>query len=110
MDNLRIDSGLKRIMINDDPNRFIEFNPNDVLFAEKFYALIKVFEEQEVKFQERIEQIQKNEEKDAYGIPVNTQETLDFVVEVCNFLREQIDKVFGAGTSQTVFGVHFVPP
>ncbi len=104
MDNLRIDSGLKRIMINDDPNRFIEFNPNDVLFAEKFYALIKVFEEQEVKFQERIEQIQKNEEKDAYGIPVNTQETLDFVVEVCNFLREQIDKVFGAGTSQTVFG------
>ena len=104
MDNLRIDSGLKRIMINDDPNRFIEFNHNDVLFAEKFYALIKVFEEQEVKFQERIEQIQKNEEKDAYGIPVNTQETLDFVVEVCNFLREQIDKVFGAGTSQTVFG------
>ena len=35
---------------------------------------------------------------------MNTQETLDFVVEVCNFLREQIDKVFGAGTSQTVFG------
>ncbi len=104
MDNIRINSGLKRIMINDDPNRVIEFNPEDVLFAERFYALIKVFQEQEVKFQERLEELQKNEEKDPYGIPVNTQETLDFVVEVCNFLREQVDKVFGAGTSETVFG------
>ena len=104
MDNIRINSGLKRIMIDDDPNRVIEFNPDDVLFAERFYALIKVFQEQEVKFQERVVRIKENEEKDQYGIPVNTQETFDLVIEVCNFLREQVDRVFGTGTSKTVFG------
>ena len=104
MENLQINTGVKRIIINDDPGRFIEFNPEDVLFAEKFYALIKVFEQQETKFQERLKQISANEEKDEYGIPLNTQETFDLAIEICNFLREQLDKVFGAGTSLTVFG------
>lgn len=104
MENLQINTGVKRVIINDDPGRFIEFNPEDVLFAEKFYALIKVFEQQETKFQERLKQISANEEKDEYGIPLNTQETFDLAIEICNFLREQLDKVFGAGTSLTVFG------
>lgn len=104
MENLQINTGVKRIMINDDPGKFIEFNPEDVLFAERFYALIKVFEEQEAKFQARLKQISENEEKDEYGIPLNTQETFDLVIEICNFIREQLDKVFGAGTSATVFG------
>lgn len=104
MENLQINTGVKRIMINDDPGKFIEFNPEDVLFAERFYALIKVFEEQEVKFQARLKQISENEAKDEYGIPLNTQETFDLAIEICNFLREQLDKVFGAGTSATVFG------
>lgn len=104
MENLQINTGVKRIMINDDPGKFIEFNPEDVLFAERFYALIKVFEEQEAKFQTRLKQISENEAKDEYGIPLNTQETFDLAIEICNFLREQLDKVFGAGTSATVFG------
>jgi len=104
MENLQINTGVKRIMINDDPGKFIEFNPEDVLFAERFYALIKVFEEQEAKFQARLKQIRENEAKDEYGIPLNTQETFDLVIEICNFIREQLDKVFGAGTSATVFG------
>lgn len=104
MENLQINTGVKRIMINDDPGKFIEFNPEDVLFAERFYALIKVFEEQEAKFQARLKQISENEAKDGYGIPLNTQETFDLVIEICNFIREQLDKVFGAGTSATVFG------
>ena len=41
MDSIRIDTGLKRIAINEDPNRIIEFNPKDLLFAEKFYAMVK---------------------------------------------------------------------
>jgi len=40
MDNLRIDTGIKKILINDGPE-FIEFNPSDVIFAEKFYKLTK---------------------------------------------------------------------
>lgn len=104
MDNLRIDAGVRRIMVNEDPARVIEFNPEDVLFVERFYALIKIFEEQEAKYQARVKELQAHEEKDQYGIPKNTEDTLQLVIEVCNFLREQIDRVFGPGTSQTAFG------
>ena len=103
MDNIRIDTGVRRLTINDDPERVIEFNPEDVLFVERFYALIKTFQEKEVEFQKRVDELSAEEEKDSYGVPVNTQEILEFVIEVCNFLREQIDNVFGPGTSMTVF-------
>ena len=104
MDNVRINTGTKRIMINDDPSRVIEFNPEDVLFAERFYALIKVFDAEQVKYQARVDVIKANEALDEHGIPMNTQETFELVKEACNFLRTKIDEVFGAGTSQAAFG------
>jgi len=103
MDNIRIDTGVKRLMVNDDPTRVIEFNPEDVLFVERFYALVKTFQEKEIEFQNRIGELKAHEEKDEYGIPINTPETLQLAIDVCNFLREQIDKVFGPGTSQAAF-------
>ena len=103
MDSIRINTGVKRLVVNDDPARVIEFNPEDVLFVERFYELIKVFQQKEVEFQKRIEELKAQEEKDEYGIPVNTPETLGLVMEVCDFLRGQIDNVFGPGTSQAAF-------
>lgn len=104
MDGIRIDTGVKRLTVNDDPERVITFNPEDVLFVERFYELIKIFQQKEVEFQKRIDELTADEEKDSYGIPVNTPETLELVVEICDFLREQIDKVFGPGTSEAAFG------
>lgn len=104
MNGIQINTGVKRIVINDDPDRVLEFNPEDVIFAEKFYGLIKVFQEQEKEFQRRIAEVQANEAVDELGIPLNTSATFELVIEICNFLRGQIDVVFGPGTSQLVFG------
>jgi hypothetical protein len=91
-------------MINDDPSNVIEFNPSDVIFAEKFESLIRDFEAKMVEYQARSDEIETNNELDEHGIPVNFEKRLSLMREVCEFVREKIDYIFGSGTSQKVFG------
>ena len=105
MDSIRISSGIKRISINDDPGRVIEFNPSDVVFAERFYELVKDFEAKQEEFKARAESIDAQaSEMDEFGLPANTGEKLAFVREVCTYMYEKIDYLFGAGASQKIFG------
>lgn len=104
MESLRISTGGVRLCINDDPNRVISFNPEDLAFAERFYALLGDFEEKEKDYQAKAEALQQNTETDDLGIPKNFGAALALLHETCDFMREKIDGVFGAGTSQTVFG------
>jgi len=104
MPNLNINSGEIKLTVNDDENRVIRFNPNDIAFAEKFYSLISDFEEKEQDYDKRAKELDENKELDKYGIPKNTKEKLEFTREVCGYIKEQIDNVFGAGTSKAAFG------
>lgn len=104
MDDLRIDDGTIRLSINGDASRVISFNPKDELFAEKFYHLVGSFKNDLKQFEERAKLIDENKEEDEDGIPVNLQEQFDLKKEVFAYLHEQIDAVFGAGTSKVVFG------
>jgi len=103
MDNLRIDTGIKKILINDGPE-FIEFNPSDVIFAEKFYKLTKELEVKRVEYQQRADILDANKELDIMGLPVNIPENIALTKEACAFIREKIDELFGAGISQKLFG------
>ena len=91
-------------MINDDPNRVIEFDPTDVTFAERFYDLLKKFQEKLADIQERSNEIEMHTETDENGIPLNVGDRIALIHEICAFARERIDYLFGAGTSQTAFG------
>jgi hypothetical protein len=104
MDSLKINTGIKRIMINDDPDNIITFNPSDVAFAERFYSLISEFEGKLAEFKARSEAIDANTEVDINDIPVNLQDRLDLMRDACIYIRERIDHLFGDGTSQKVFG------
>jgi hypothetical protein len=104
MDSLRIDTGIKRVMINDDPSRVIEFSPEDVAFAEKFYSLIHAFETKQSEYDRRSKAIDENKAVDASGLPANVSDGLALLREVCEFMRGEIDGLFGAGTSQKAFG------
>ena len=53
MDTIRTDKTIKRLTINDDPDRVIEFDPTDVLFIEKFYQLYREFEQKQIEFDEK---------------------------------------------------------
>lgn len=101
--NLNIDTGVVRLTINDDPKRVIKFNPSDVVFAEKFYRLIKEFELKQVSYQTRADEIDAVKDVDEHGIPANIEDSFEFLKDVCGYMREKIDGVFGEGTSQTAF-------
>jgi hypothetical protein len=103
--SIKIDSGIKRIAINDDPDNVIEFNPTDVIFAEKFYALMRDFEAKQDEFDRRSKELDAHkDELDANGLPVNFAQGVAFLRETCGFMREKIDYLFGDGASQKAFG------
>lgn len=103
MDSIRIDTGEKRIAINDDPERVIVFNPQDISFAERFYQLLQDFEAKQVEYQARADELD-NQELDEHGIPSRIDESLALLREVCEFLKGRIDHLFGEGTSRKAFG------
>lgn len=104
MDTLTIDTGVRRVLVNNDPTRVIEFNPNDILFAQKYYRCMRAFQEREAAYKARAAQLQADNTLGEDGVPLNAGERIDLLKELCDFTREQIDLVFGAGTSQTAFG------
>lgn len=101
MDRIQIDLGVKRVQINDGPE-YLEFNPQDVRFAERFYGLIQDFEEKQAEYQTRIDALD-GQELDERGLPKNTGEQLALLHEACEFLGEKIDELFGSGSSQKLF-------
>jgi len=96
-------SGVKRITINDDSERVIEFNPSDVLFVERFYAMYREFEMKQKEYEERAKELD-TATLDENGIATNMDAGIAFLKEVCGFMREKIDWLFGENTSQKVFG------
>ena len=104
MDSIRINTGEKRISINDDPTRVIVFNPSDVVFAETFYALVGEFDTKLSEYKLRSEIMDADATLDANGMPANLDKRLALLREACTYMRSKIDSIFGKGTSQTAFG------
>ena len=106
MDVIKTTTGVKEITVERDgvTAGVIRFNPSDVLFAEKFYHLVGEFEEKMEEYEARSNAIEKNTSLDDNHLPVNMDERLALLREACLFVRERIDHLFGAGTSQAAFG------
>ena len=103
MDSIKIDSGIKRIAVNDDPDRVIVFNPSDIQFAERYYDLTRDFEIKLAEYEKRAEVIDQVTEVDTIGLPVNMADRIAFMRDICEYVYGQIDRLFGAGTSQKAF-------
>lgn len=103
MDSIQITTGVKRIAINDNPERVIAFNPHDIAFAERFYALMQNFESKQAEYQARAEALDQGTDTDANGLPANLGERIAFMREICEYYYAQIDALFGDGTALTVF-------
>jgi hypothetical protein len=94
----------KRILINDGPE-ILEFFPGDVGFAERFYEIYKEFNTKQADYERRSKDLDAHKnELDANGLPANIEQGLAFLHETCEYMRGRVDYLFGAGTSQKVFG------
>ncbi len=104
MESIQIDTGEKRIMVNDDPQRVIVFNPTDVVFAEHYYQVVSEFGAKEEEFKRKYAALGTDETEDENGLPTNAGGKLALLRETCDYFRQKIDQVFGEGTSQAAFG------
>jgi hypothetical protein len=104
MQSLQINTGEIRLAINDDPERVIAFNPSDVMFAERFYKLMGGFEDALKNYQSRIADLEKETAEDDNGVPVNVADRIELMKEISQFMRKEIDSLFGENTSQKAFG------
>jgi hypothetical protein len=82
-----------KIMIEDDPNRFIEFDPADPTFKKKFLEMNRKFIQKKFDMQTRLKKKPKSSEADQAASH-----------EMAAFMREQIDTLFGPGASNKIFG------
>ena len=98
MEHLKIDSGAVTLAINGNENRTITFYPTDVRFAEDFFGLASSFMEKRKECAAKSARLQ--------GDANAAAEELAMLRETYVFMRGEIDRVFGTGTSQTVFGNH----
>lgn len=102
-------SNTVRLTVNDDPDRVVEFNPSDVGFVSRFYDLMDNVEAKEGEYNAKLEEIQKDSSINSFGAPNALKKEIALTAEICDYMREQVDAVFGEGTSRTVFGDMNVP-
>jgi len=103
---INIDKGVTRIPIVRDGEDVgtISFNANSVEFADGFYTLLKNFDGRMSEFEKKAIKLDGVTEVDEFGFPINTKEKLQLIKETCEYMREEIDKLFGKDTSNIVFG------
>ena len=56
-----------------------------------------------------LDEYAKEDTVDSFGIPLPLRKAASLTADLCRFMRDQIDDVFGKGTSQTAFGDANVP-
>lgn len=95
MGKLIINTGVISLDIEDSDGTkrgTFRFNPRDILIAKRMLDMQAELNEKMSEFQQREEAITKPEEK------------VDFLYEVTEYYRKKIDDIFGAGSSQILFG------
>lgn len=107
MEKLQLKTKRVEVMIDDDPERVIIFNPNDVQLRARIYQLAKTTKNKELEIQEQIPKLDALEGEDELGIPLKDVAAQELMVELANFFITEIDATFGKGTSVKLFSDGF---
>jgi len=95
MESLQIRTGELSVRILDDAGNergIFKFNPTDVNLAKSVIELQAELEIQQKQFEDRVKECETDQEK------------ITLMSEVVTYYRGLIDKVFGEGSSQILFG------
>ena len=97
--NIKVDNGKKRFCLNDDENKIIEFNVEDIKTRKKFYdASEKVFKSQrefDIEYKKIVED-EKMEEAE------KVEKLFELEEATFNAMKEIIDDIFGAGVTDMI--------
>lgn len=88
--NLNFNNGLKRLNINGDGTKFIEFNPLDVTVYAKFLELQMIINGFDQKMQDLL-----TTDKE--------YEATQFLIEKDKEVKAKLEEIFGAGAGEIIF-------
>lgn len=96
MPEISINTGLIRLEVNRDGARVgaIAFNPNDVGFVERYYALYQSCDEKIAQYQKELDKLEEGDYPGQFAL----------IHKAVQELEVAVDDVFGPGTSKTAFG------
>lgn len=101
--SLKIDDGKIRIAVNDDPDRVIAFNPNDINFIKRLYQMIGDFEELEQKSKSKIAKIEKKLGSTKNDV-LAAKDAIDMWDEIFDALDAALVELFGEGADKKITG------
>jgi len=107
--SIHINTGAQRIPVDVDGQggAYIEFNANDTLFVQRLHRFYKTIMEKVSEWEKIAPEIEarlREIETDEHGMPIEIEPALEPLYEMNTFMRDQIDLIFGKGTSKNIFG------
>jgi len=102
MDSLRVDSGIKRIEVNDN-GEYIEIPISDTSFFERFGALIKHFEKKQLEIEQQGKKLSEKHKGKPDDDADMIVDTIDLYSNLCKDVCAELDNLFGEGCCQKVF-------
>lgn len=98
MEKIRLQRNVKRIEVNDS-GEFIELDFDDLNLPYRYYAMVRKFEKDRADFAaELAEKMEGSSPEDTADDLIDAERRLNI------YLRDAVDKVFGAGTCRKVYG------
>lgn len=102
MDKLRVDSGIKKIEVNDNGD-YISIPISDTTFYERFGTLIKNFEQKQVEIEQKSAALsEKHKDKEEFDADAIIDVT-SLYAEICRYTCAELDNLFGGGCCRKVF-------
>ncbi|MCM1327258.1 MAG: hypothetical protein NC094_12155 [Bacteroidales bacterium] len=102
MDSLRVDSGIKKIEVNDN-GEYIEIPISDTAFYEKFGALLKHFEQKQAEIEKQAAELEEKHKDKPDNDTDMIIDTVTLYSGLCKDICAELDRLFGAGCCKKVF-------
>lgn len=90
MESIKIGTNRVRLMMNDDKNKIVSFNPGDATTRKKFYDIQKTAIEKQKKLDIKIKAIKEDDVESA----------INMEIEAFDAMAELVDEIFGDKTSE----------
>jgi len=95
------------VIVDGDTKGSVSFNPEDAAFIKNLHAFYKIVLEKADEWEKDAPEIEKAIlaiKADENGIPHTLDPVMKPLVDINIFMKVQIDNIFGAGTSENIFG------
>lgn len=104
MEKLRLDSGVKKIEVNDD-GEYISINLSDNAFFDRFNGFINWFNEKQIEVDNKCKELAEkysNQEEEEFSFE-KFSDSASLYTAICKDVSNHLDSLFGDGCLKKVF-------